>query len=302
MIVRFYLKLATAFLVVLYGSNANAQIVNIPDENFKNALFNLGVDLDNDGEIQISEAAAITELPLPEASISNINGINAFVNLKRLDLYRNDIDSFYNVLLPELEYLNLRSNLSQEYLALDGMPNLRFLDTRSNYQIKELSFENTPLLDSLSMWNNSIENIDLSPLTNLRYVDVGNMELTTLDVSGNLALTHLRCNNNMLTSLDLSANTALQNIACFRNQLETLVLPQSTELKLLDCGTNMLTALDLSGSPNIIEFECNGNLLTSLDVSLLSKLTKLFSFDNQLTEIIFGSHPELESINTVYLL
>jgi hypothetical protein len=56
-------------LLLLFSNNLVGQIVNIPDANFKNALINgmcvnndfdlIGdskVDLNNDGEIQVSEA------------------------------------------------------------------------------------------------------------------------------------------------------------------------------------------------------------------------------------------------------
>jgi hypothetical protein len=64
--------------LLVIGFSADAQIINIPDANFKNALVNTlcvgdwetgdggptsDVDVNNDGEIQVSEAAAVQILP-----------------------------------------------------------------------------------------------------------------------------------------------------------------------------------------------------------------------------------------------
>ena len=49
------------FLLFLTGIT-NAQIVNIPDANFKAALIAYGVDANNDGQIQVSEAQAMNTL------------------------------------------------------------------------------------------------------------------------------------------------------------------------------------------------------------------------------------------------
>lgn len=101
---KFYL-----FLFVLLVGVFNAQIINFPDANFKAKLLSItpasnyatniygqytAVDLNNDGEIQQSEAAQIVNLNLSNSiSINNIDGINYFTNLKVLNLNSNQITS-----------------------------------------------------------------------------------------------------------------------------------------------------------------------------------------------------------------
>lgn len=284
--------------MILAPGISNAQIVEIPDENFKSALIEFGVDQNNDEEVQFSEAAEVTELILVESSISDITGINAFVNLVKLNLYDNEIDSFYNVQLPFLEHLNMGATYSMNYVILDGIPNLRYLSTSGNYLITQLSFDNTPLLDSLNLWSNSLEDIDLSNLTNLVYAKIPHLEVESLDVSNNLLLTHLECNNsNLIGTLDLSANTLLEEINCSQNKIETLILPPSAVLDTLHCANNLLTSIDVLKNPNIIELYCDGNLINSLDVTPLSELRILRCYRNQLTNITFGSHPNIEKIS-----
>lgn len=93
------------FLAVLCSSVASAQIVDIPDANFKNALINtncavivdgegwesppVSVDTNGDGEIQVSEAEAVLSLEVSGQNIASLEGIESFVNLWDLDCSNN---------------------------------------------------------------------------------------------------------------------------------------------------------------------------------------------------------------------
>ncbi|MBK8442578.1 MAG: hypothetical protein IPL35_03800 [Sphingobacteriales bacterium] len=68
------------FLAICYTHFATAQIVNIPDPNFKNALLNHSpiIDTNNDGEIQVAEAEAVDSLYLFNKNITDLTGIKAF--------------------------------------------------------------------------------------------------------------------------------------------------------------------------------------------------------------------------------
>ena len=83
-------------LILLFSfiGNANSQIVEIPDANFKNALINTvcadfnqdwvydgDVDTNDDGEIQLSEALAVKILNVNNKEIAIIEGIQYFTNL-----------------------------------------------------------------------------------------------------------------------------------------------------------------------------------------------------------------------------
>ncbi|MBK8349505.1 MAG: hypothetical protein IPL08_18600 [Saprospiraceae bacterium] len=75
---------------------ANAQIIDFPDANFKNALVNTlcadtdgdnigdaDADLNNDGEIDVSEVLQVTYLNVSNKEISNLDGIGNFENLEK---------------------------------------------------------------------------------------------------------------------------------------------------------------------------------------------------------------------------
>ena len=70
----------TLFVVLL----VNAQIVYLPDTNFKAALLNHFpvIDTSGDGEIQVSEAIATDSIYVNNKNISDLTGIEAFIGLK----------------------------------------------------------------------------------------------------------------------------------------------------------------------------------------------------------------------------
>ena len=96
-------------LTLLTSFFASAQIVNIPDANFKNALLNYNppIDTNGDGEIQVSEAEAVNELILYDKNIADLTGIEAFINISWLDCRKNlltelDVSQNINALLTNI--------------------------------------------------------------------------------------------------------------------------------------------------------------------------------------------------------
>jgi len=106
-------KIIFSLLVGFLSMYANAQIVNIPDVNFKNALLNHDpvIDTNNDGEIQVIEAEAAILIIVrgsisdPATHIENLTGLEAFVNIEILDVSENNIDLLntqQNILLTQI--------------------------------------------------------------------------------------------------------------------------------------------------------------------------------------------------------
>ena len=112
------MKTKILFLVITFTTFCKAQIVNIPDNNLRLALLNHipVIDTNSNGQIEISEAQLITdELILNNKSITNCTGIEAFVNVKKINFANNNLAStvssplVFNSLLL-LEELDLSNN------------------------------------------------------------------------------------------------------------------------------------------------------------------------------------------------
>ena len=207
--------------------------VNIPDTAFLYALIDEDVDTNGDGLISYNEAEAIISLDVTHRAgrreITDMTGIEAFVNLDTLNCGMNDFTS----------------------LDLSGNPSLKYLDC-SGYFV----YYTTPLI-TLDVSNNAL----------LEYLDCGSCRLTSLDVSNNTVLTYLECSLNQLTSLDVSNNTALTSLSCAMNQLTSLNVSNNTALKGLACIANQLTSLNVSNNIALTNLTCDNNQLTSLNIS-----------------------------------
>ena len=98
----------TIFIIttLIFAVNINAQIVNIPDANFKAYLVNHPLNSNNDSEIQVSEASVFGgQMYCGGASISDLTGIEAFTSLTYLECSANlltSLDVSQNTALTDL--------------------------------------------------------------------------------------------------------------------------------------------------------------------------------------------------------
>ncbi|HLW31532.1 MAG TPA: T9SS type A sorting domain-containing protein [Aequorivita sp.] len=187
------------FLFILIGSFLHAQVVNIPDINFKNALIEAGVDTNGDGEIQVSEAEAVINLNISFKDIQSMEGIQSFINLQVLHCSNNQLSS-----------LNMSHNL-----------NLQWLRCGSNY-LSNLDI--TQNLNLIHLWcdNNQLSDLDVSHNLNLESLWCRNNPLSSIDLSLNLNLESFDCSNTQLNILDLSKNSNLRELYCEDSQLTML--------------------------------------------------------------------------------
>ncbi|MGL2965955.1 DUF7619 domain-containing protein [Flavobacterium sp. XGLA_31] len=158
-------------LLLIMGLSVHAQIVNIPDVNFKNALINTNcvtdgssqfttdVDTNDDGEIQESEALAVTWLNVSDQNIADLTGIEAFANLELLYCQNNALTT----------------------LNLNNFINLRYLYC-SNNSITNLSLTNCFNLYQFFCSYNPMTSIDLSSTKAYRLYITNNPNLTYLNL------------------------------------------------------------------------------------------------------------------------
>ncbi len=273
------------FLLLLFiATITQAQIVNIPDANFKAKLINLGVDINSDGNIQFSEASLVTSLNLNYSNISNLIGIESFVSLKDLYCDYNQINTLNISGLVQLERLFCQEN---QLLNLDvsGLISLKEIYCANN-QITSVNLNGVDNLQILNLSNNQLTSLDVSALSNLKELSCLNNQLTLLNVTGLSNLEILSCGQNQLMSLNLNGLSNLIYLSCPINQLASLNLSNLTNLKHLYCGVNLLNSLDVS-SLNLLETLSTGyNQLNALDLSGLTNLRSLGCESNQLSVLM----------------
>lgn len=223
------------------------EVVLISDPYFLEALIEQGVDENGDGQISVQEAEITQSITLEPSAISDLNGLEAFINLHALQIEMNPLsglDLTSNTLLEHLECtgcqlanLNVSSNSKLRYLDCSGGAAL-------GNKLTDLDLSLNPALEFLNCAENRITSLDVSKNNRLTTLDCGRNQIKVLDVSANSNLTHLMCNNNLLISLDVSGNQNLQKLITCGNQLLKLDVSSNTKLKVLGVD-NMSTITEV---------------------------------------------------------
>ncbi|WMI69720.1 T9SS type A sorting domain-containing protein [Mangrovimonas sp. YM274] len=207
--------------------SANAQIVDIPDTNFKTYLTTSNcVDLDEDGvgdvdadtndngEIEVEEALGVTSLKLGDywdetTNVSDLTGIETFVNLK--------------------------------YLWVQNFQN-----------VSSINLEGLTVLEILHFYNVPLDAIDLEGLVSLENLSLNGAEITNFDISSNQALTDLYLTNNPnLEEVDVSNNNSITHFYCDEN-------PGIYELNLSNLHDLYMVSIQDNENLNYINLK-NGN-------------------------------------------
>lgn len=266
------MKKILPLLIAFFSITIQSQVIDIPDANFKTALLDFGVDTNNDGEIEVSEAIAITELDFYFKDITSLVGISFFKNLTKLIIHSNDIES----------------------LDLTELVNLEYLDTNYASELKELKLPESYNLKTLYCSDNKLTHLDLTNLTNLEILDCSNNELIELDLTNLTNLEILGCSNNELIELDLTNNSKIISLNCNFNNLEKLEISNLVDIEILDIGYNNFdTIIEIPNVIGLTKLNYSGANLTDFDVSNMPNLNELILSSNNLTEIDLTQNPKL---------
>lgn len=234
-------KLYLIFIVLISSVEAQSQIINFPDANLKAKLLQaraglqiasgtasvpgtpfVKIDANDDGEIQVSEALSITSLWLYNANITNISGLENFLNLREFNCYGNSIAMMNLSPLTQLRSINISGNHISS-LNVAGLSQAEWL----NCQFNELT------------------SLDVTGMTTMYQLQCQNNQLISLNFGNALNLAFVDCSTNLLTTLDANNLSHLMNLNCTSNNLETLYIKNNSAE----------TTLVFSNNPNL-QFIC----------------------------------------------
>lgn len=173
-------KIYLFFGLFLISFFPQAQTTYVPDDNFEQALIDLGYDDVLDDYVLTANIVDVLNLDVRHKSISDLTGIEDFSNLIDLKC------SFNN-----LSFLDVSRNAS-----------LNLLFCKYN-QLTNLNISNNTFLRYLSCTNNPLENLDITNNNKLITLDCQENGLNSLDVSQHPWLEYLVCRNNNIFGIGI---------------------------------------------------------------------------------------------------
>jgi uncharacterized repeat protein (TIGR01451 family) len=233
----------------------HAQIVNIGDARLKTAILNTGIDANNDGEIQLSEASTLTGFNMLFSPVRTFRGIEYFTNITNLSIgsstFGTDAENIDLRTLVNLENLTL-SNFSGD-VNLSGLSNLKTLEA-SLQNPDRLDITGLTSLEEFSFWSGVTNgpNYYVNHLVNLKFLDLDGRGLTWLDIGNLPNLETLYCGQNQLTELDVSNAPNLNQLSCYQNQLTSLDISHNNITGNISFNNNPITSLNVKNGYNTV--------------------------------------------------
>lgn len=309
-----YFIIGITFLLFFISSS---QIITIPDTALKNALVNENVvrtipgsntgqspvDLNNDGEIQVSEALFVTDLLLPaNRGITSLEGIQAFTNLISFEAKANNISIIPALNIPSLKYIDLGQNNISSF-NLSGTPNIEWVIINDNL-LSSIDVTQSAHLWILHLSNNNISNLDLSQNPDLLSLEMFDNPLTAIDLNNNLFLESLQLQNTLITQLDLSnqqyffnvdvSNTPLNQFTGLSNKFHFDYLKientQISSLSIDNIEVLLSSNFLISNNPLLTDITISNSRGLILNINNNPNLINLSATDNDLDGIITSNN------------
>ncbi|NJX15809.1 T9SS type A sorting domain-containing protein [Tamlana crocina] len=298
-----------------------SQTTAIPDANFEQALIDLGIDSDGivNGQILTSDAESVTAEPglyLANKNISDLTGIEAFINVFDLECQNNNISNLDLSNLTSLFYLDCSNNNLSSLNIKNG--------NNTNLSSNAFNASSNPNLDCIqvdsaeysnSNWTNIDFGVNFS--TNCEYssgttnipdsnfeqalIDWGidsdgviNGSVFTSDISG---VTYLNISYRNISDLTgIEAFTALTELRCQGNNLTSLNFSNNLQLKKLLCYSNNLSSLNISNNTVLEEVNANNNSIQNINLTNNTLLKDFQIGGSELTSIDVSNNNLLETL------
>ncbi|MBB6370470.1 T9SS type A sorting domain-containing protein [Chryseobacterium shigense] len=290
-----------------------AQIINIPDANFKAKLLSSSpsntvakdvsgnyftIDANADGEIDEGEVQVITELNISNANITTLGTVlNYFESLVKLDASNNLLTSFqygYQLIsnyavLGTLRNASFKNNPNLQTFQFTGSPTGPY-----PFGLEELDVENCPSLQSVKLQYNYLTYLNIKNCTNLEELDVTRNQLTNIDFLNNTNLKSVNISQNKFTDFSVSAPLLL-HLNLYNNDLTTFNIYNYPNLESLEIANNKIADVDVSNHQKIQELSVwndyppssNSAYLKTVNANNCVALTQIRIIDMPNVEKIF---------------
>ncbi|MFD1015358.1 T9SS type A sorting domain-containing protein [Winogradskyella rapida] len=280
--------------------SAFAQNVTIPDTNFKSYLLaDPAINTNNDSEISVAEAQAFSgELLINGLSISDLTGIEAFVNITRLDCYSNNLTA-----------LDVSNNLALTRLhCADNQ--IETLDISANTSITDIQCHNNGVLYELNIANGNNSNFSYmkaygNSLSCIQ-IDAGFTPPADAGIysqgwtKGNSGFYSEDCValNQIVNIPDANFKSFLVNDSSINlnNDTEITVAEAQATTELLINGLSISDLTGIEAFTNLTRLDCYTNNLTTIDVSNNLALTRLHCADNQIETLDISANTLITDI------
>lgn len=268
------------FSCLVFASFVNAQIINFPDPNFKAKLLGtaqavdafgmpITIDENSDGEIEVSEVENIFRLDVSIGNISDLTGINYFVNLRALICSYNSLVNLTitnSITLMELDASNneltsVNVNFGNSDMEYDPILDLRnnnlttfsvsnaifYQANLSNNQLSSLSINNCSFYSGFNVSNNNLTSIQFSGACSIGYyANFRNNQFTLLDLQG--AGIDTSCNVHLGNNIEDRVQNVWGNIVYYSNNTFFDLGNYST---VTSCDPDFQGEVTITNSPNL---------------------------------------------------
>jgi len=156
----------------------------VPDDNFEQALIDLGYDTKLDDYVLKANIKEVLQLQIDNLEIETLEGIQ-------------DFESLNTLIAPGNEFISV---------DLSALKNLNSLQLQLNYNLNSLILPTSAdNLEILQLSYTGLESLDITNCNNLKKIDIKeSKQLKSLDVTNNSKLTELRIEGTKIRHIDIS--------------------------------------------------------------------------------------------------
>lgn len=311
---------------------AIGQTTAIPDVNFEQELIALGIDSNGqNGNILNSDAATATGLTINRNNITDFTGLQAFVNLDKLNLGRNQFTTLPLQNLAKLEELIFNENRVLASLDVSANTELKILnissiatinpstittiDLSSNTKLEQINifnfqdlefytFPQTNTLRSIRIKSNFDLTADLSLYNNLEDIDLAVVKDKFIFLTmpnEKLNLKRFRIERGEIADFRYLENYTNLEYIYVRTLTEQIRLPQTATLEqVVIIGHGIEIPLSFQAMPNLVNLDIRANtsdVPLQIDITANTELATLNLIDNKMNSVDVGFNTKLYYLN-----